>query len=221
MPKTIEEKVAQQDQTYRIMFDTLIDTIWVIDATTLNFLYISPDVYSSRGFTQNELIGDSVKKILTKESFKKLNSLYEQLINDAKAGKAHSQKFELQIIKKNQDLTWIEINAKIVNEKDGKLKIVGISRDINERKQTEFEREELVQELKTVIKEKKEMAQQIKQLESLLPICSGCRRIRDNKSKNWWPFEKYIEEKAGTKFSHTICPDCSQILYPKRKKSEE
>lgn len=221
MPKTIEEKVAQQDQTYRKIFDSLIDTIWVIDAATLNFLYISPDVYTSRGFTQNELLGSSVKEILTKESFDKLNVLYDQSINDAMTGSSHSRKFEVQIIKKNKDLTWIEINAKVVRDNDGSLKIVGISRDINERKQTEFEREELVEELKTLIKEKKEMANQIKQLESLLPICSGCRRIRDNKSKNWWPFEKYIEEKAGTKFSHTICPDCSQILYPKRKKSEE
>lgn len=221
MPKTIEEKVAQQDETYRKIFDSLIDTIWVIDAATLNFLYISPDVYTSRGFTQNELLGSSVKEILTKESFDKLNALYDQSINDAMTGSTSSRKFELQVIKKNKDLIWIEINAKVVKDNDGSLKIVGISRDINERKQTEFEREELVEELKIVIKEKKEMAQQIKQLESLLPICSGCRRIRDNKSKNWWPFEKYIEEKAGTKFSHTICPDCSQILYPKTKKPEE
>lgn len=49
--------------------------------------------------------------------------------------------------------------------------------------------------------------QQVKQLESFLPICSYCKKIRDD--RNYWnQLEEYINAVTGTRFSHSICPDC-------------
>ena len=48
---------------------------------------------------------------------------------------------------------------------------------------------------------------EIKQLQSFLPICSYCKKIRDDNSQ-WQPIESYISERVETKFSHGICPDC-------------
>lgn len=51
------------------------------------------------------------------------------------------------------------------------------------------------------------------QLRSLLPICANCKRIRDD--KNYWEtVETYIESHVDVQFSHSICPECSKILYP-------
>ena len=48
---------------------------------------------------------------------------------------------------------------------------------------------------------------QVNQLESFLPICSYCKKIRDD--RNYWQgVESYFERKQGTRFSHSICPEC-------------
>ncbi|MGZ6222648.1 MAG: response regulator [Syntrophales bacterium] len=48
---------------------------------------------------------------------------------------------------------------------------------------------------------------EVKQLQRLLPICSYCKKIRDD--KNYWEqVEKYIGQRTGTVFSHGVCPDC-------------
>jgi len=48
---------------------------------------------------------------------------------------------------------------------------------------------------------------QIKQLESILPICAYCKKIR-NDGDYWEQLESYMNEHAGLDFSHSICPDC-------------
>lgn len=55
---------------------------------------------------------------------------------------------------------------------------------------------------------------QVRQLEEMLPICSYCKKIRDD--QNYWrQLEGYISERTGADFSHSVCPDCYQrVLVP-------
>jgi phosphoserine phosphatase RsbU/P len=55
---------------------------------------------------------------------------------------------------------------------------------------------------------------QVRQLEEMLPICSYCKKIRDD--QNYWrQLESYISERTGADFSHSVCPDCYQrVLVP-------
>ena len=58
------------------------------------------------------------------------------------------------------------------------------------------------------------LAAQVKQLESFLPICSHCKKIRDDR-KYWQEIETYFSQRQGTRFSHGICPDCyEQVVAP-------
>lgn len=50
-------------------------------------------------------------------------------------------------------------------------------------------------------------------LRGLLPICSGCKKIRDEQGA-WQHIEKYIEERSEARFSHGLCRECIQRLYP-------
>jgi DNA-binding response OmpR family regulator len=50
---------------------------------------------------------------------------------------------------------------------------------------------------------------QVRQLEEMLPICSYCKKIRDDQNY-WQQLEGYISERTGTDFSHSVCPDCYQ-----------
>lgn len=58
-----------------------------------------------------------------------------------------------------------------------------------------------------------------KTLESFLPICSNCKRIRNpdmpsDQMESWQHIETYIGKKTDTNFSHGICPECVEIHYP-------
>jgi len=55
-------------------------------------------------------------------------------------------------------------------------------------------------------------ATEVKQLKDLIPMCSYCRKIRDDQDY-WQQVESYINEHTGSRFSHGICPDClTQVM---------
>ena len=74
-------------------------------------------------------------------------------------------------------------------------------RDVAEKKN-----EKLIQELKKALTN-------VKQLSGLLPICSSCKKIRDDKGY-WNQIEAYIQEHSEAEFSHSICQECAEKLYP-------
>jgi hypothetical protein len=59
---------------------------------------------------------------------------------------------------------------------------------------------------RTAIQTRK-LSRQVSILEGLLPICSYCKKIRDQKDQ-WQVMEKYIMDRSEATFSHGICPDC-------------
>lgn len=59
---------------------------------------------------------------------------------------------------------------------------------------------------------------QVQQLEEMLPICSYCKKIRDDQNY-WQQIEGYINQRTGSEFSHSICPDCyKKVVLPELEK---
>jgi sigma-B regulation protein RsbU (phosphoserine phosphatase) len=65
----------------------------------------------------------------------------------------------------------------------------------------------LQQTLAERVKELEQALSQVKQLQGMLPICSYCKKIR-NDQNYWQRVEGYISDHTGVEFSHGICPDC-------------
>lgn len=78
--------------------------------------------------------------------------------------------------------------------------------DIEARMRTEAKNSALISDLKEALAE-------VKSLRGLLPVCSCCKKIRDDKGY-WNKLEVFIEERSDAQFSHGMCPDCAQDLYP-------
>ena len=55
--------------------------------------------------------------------------------------------------------------------------------------------------------------EEIKVLEGYIPICSGCKKIRDDEGF-WQEVTTYISKRTDTQFSHSLCPQCIETLYP-------
>jgi len=58
----------------------------------------------------------------------------------------------------------------------------------------------------------KQIISEIKVLSALLPICSSCKKVRDDKGY-WNQIESYICTHTDSEFTHGICPDCAKELY--------
>ena len=69
-----------------------------------------------------------------------------------------------------------------------------------------LEREHLIMELR-------EALARIKTLTGLLPICAGCKKIRDDKGY-WSQVDSYITLHSEVKFTHSLCPDCMRRYFP-------
>jgi len=87
---------------------------------------------------------------------------------------------------------------------------------VTERKKSEAERENLILELQNALLE-------VKTLSGLLPICSSCKKIRDDHGY-WIQVETYISKHSEATFTHGLCPECLKQYYPevyKRWKAKE
>ncbi|MCF8081037.1 MAG: PAS domain S-box protein [Desulfobacterales bacterium] len=88
----------------------------------------------------------------------------------------------------------------------------GMLFDVTDRKRLEKERKELIQGLQSALAK-------VKTLSGMLPICASCHKIRAD-SGYWEGLEKYIEQNSEAIFTHGICPDCEQKLYPFKKEEK-
>jgi PAS domain S-box-containing protein len=213
MARSIKDKLKELDMENRLLTENLVHSIWMVDANTLKFEYISPNVSSLGGYTANELIGQSVFVELAPESTKKAVHLLKDELNVYKQSEHTSKSLELEMFHKNGNRYWVEITAKFVEEPSGLIKIIGVTRDITARKTANLRLEEQNRKLAEVLAEKERLLREIKVLRALLPICSGCKRIRDDHNK-WWPIDAYVREHTDTDFTHTLCPDCKDVFYP-------
>ncbi len=81
-----------------------------------------------------------------------------------------------------------------------------------------FKKEELLARIEThlELKRTRENLQKalslVKQLSGFLPICTQCKKIRDEQG-DWHQLENYIRNRSEADFSHGICPECAENLY--------
>ncbi len=71
----------------------------------------------------------------------------------------------------------------------------------------------LQRDLAQRVRELSEALAQVRHLRTMLPICSYCRNVRDDKNY-WQSVEAYLAENADVLFSHGICPDCYNNIAP-------
>jgi PAS domain S-box-containing protein len=154
------------------------------------------------GVTSEEMRGKTVFEIWTGEQAKVYHQkdleLMESLVR---------QVYEFTIFDKNgMDRAVIYAKDVFRDEKNRIAGIVGAFTDITERKVAEEAREKIVNELQ-------EALAKVKLLSGLLPICSYCKKIRDDRGY-WNQIESYIRRHSEAKFSHGLCPDCANHFYP-------
>jgi two-component system, cell cycle sensor histidine kinase and response regulator CckA len=154
------------------------------------------------GYKADEMMGHSVSQLLPPERPEELKEFYQRIKNGELI-----ERYQTQRVRK--DGTVIDVSLTLSPIKNAKGEVVGISaieRDITRRRREERERLRLIDELKDAL-------QKIKTLKGLLPICASCKKIRDDHGY-WERVETYISKHTQAEFTHGICPECRDRLYP-------
>ncbi len=166
-----------------------------------DFKYVNPKFADIFGYTTDECLEKMFfPRLVYPEDLAKVKAQ----IQKREAGKIKTVHYMFRGLKKTGEIIHVEIYGSSVMIA-GKLSAIGTILDISDRKLAEQEREKLILDLQKALKD-------VKQLSGLIPICSNCKKIRDDKGY-WNQIEKYISEKSDAKFSHGICSECSESLY--------
>ena len=114
---------------------------------------------------------------------------------------------ETQLRRFDGSVCWVQDSAKAIHDSNTRQTFYeGSLQDITSRKEAEDERERLILELQDALAK-------VRTLTGLLPICSSCKKIRDEKGY-WNQMEVYIQNHSDAEFTHSFCPDCMRHLYP-------
>jgi len=139
--KQTEIQLRQEEEKYRLITENLTDVVWILNLTQQRFTYISPSVYNLRGYTPEEAMEQDLNKSLTPESAKEVLEDISEILpaflaNPEKEGqKIHRN--ELRQPCKDGAIIWIETTTRYQMNKNNEVEVIGVSRNIDERKKYE------------------------------------------------------------------------------------
>jgi PAS domain S-box-containing protein len=172
-------------------FANSIDMLCFLDFNG-HFKRLNPAWERTLGFTRKELMSRPFIEFVHPDDRERT------LAQNARVrGGGRALAFENRYLCKDGSYRWLHWNA----APDSAEKVIySVARDVTASKLAEEEREQLVRELQDALAE-------LKSLREILPICSYCRKIRDDEDF-WHTVESYFSQHTTTRFSHGICPSC-------------
>ncbi len=198
--KRAEKELRESEEKFRDIAEISLAGVYIIQDGIF--------AYVNKKFA--EILGYSVEECLNNMHFRQtvhpedLDVVREQ-ISKRISGKVNSVNYTFRGIKKNGKIIHVEILGSTI-QLSGKPAVAGSMLDITARKQVEEQREELIEALQKALSE-------VKTLRGFLPICSYCKKIRDDKGY-WSQIESYIHKHSDAEFSHGICPECAKKYFP-------
>ena len=145
------KKIQDSERKYRLLTETLPDVIWTLDLATMRFDYLSPSVEKIRGFTPREAKAMTLEQTLAPESLRlAMTTLAREMEKENMPGMDPDRPvtLELQQTTKEGTYQWAEATMNFIRDPQGAaVGVLGISRDISERKRAEAQSRELQAQL--------------------------------------------------------------------------
>jgi PAS domain S-box-containing protein len=198
-----EEALQGSEKKYRRLVESLErDYIIYSHDRDGNFTYLSPSVVNVLGYSQDEFMGHYAAFITDSP----INKDVEEHTNAGLRGEKQ-EPYEAEFWHKNGNRVHMRVTEVPLFDDNGNvLGIEGIVQDITKLKRAEADRESAIKKLEKALSE-------IKTLRGILPLCSFCKKIRDDKGY-WEQVDVYINKHSEADISHSICPECLKNHYP-------
>lgn len=132
--KEMEDALSSANLRYQFISDHIQDVLWVMDLESQKFTYVSPSVEKLRGFTVEEVLQQSMQDSMTSESFESVTSIVKENLPLFLAGKPLGNKpIRIDQMCKDGSIVPTEVSANYAFDLNGKVQVIGITRDISER----------------------------------------------------------------------------------------
>lgn len=200
--KNAETKLAASNKRYQNLYENTPVMLHSINSRGL-IVAVSNYWLTNMNYTREEVIGRPLTNFLTEESklFAKLIA-YPYFLEHG-----YVQDISYQIVKKNRELMDVTLSAIAEKDEAGNfLRSLAVLIDVTARKKAEAAQEKLIRKLRKALDE-------ITSLRGILPLCSFCKRVRDDKGY-WEQVDIYIAKHSPAEISHSICPECLKKHYP-------
>ena len=126
-PKKLELALKESEAKYRDLFENAQDAMYVVD-TEGNFLKMNTVGLQALGYTREEFIGINISKLVTPESLTIVKERQKKRLRKELV----TQTDVIEMICKNGEHRWVEVNSRDIKEGDTVIEIHGIARDITE-----------------------------------------------------------------------------------------
>jgi len=139
--KQFEQKLRESETRYRLIAENTADVIWVLDPIARKFTYVSPAVQKLRGYTPEEVLAQPVEQALTPESLKLVSDSLAANLPAFMARGSGTMSYVNEVDQPCKDGTLVqtEVTTTYLFNERGQVEIVGVSRNITERKRAEQE----------------------------------------------------------------------------------
>jgi PAS domain S-box-containing protein len=152
--KSADKALQESEEKYRLIAENTADTIWILDLN-LHFTYNSPSIKKLRGYSPDEAAEQTLDQVLTPESLDFAITIFQEEMALERSGTAdpyRSRSFELEEYKKDGSTIWVENMVSFLRDENRTCTgILGISRDITDRKRAEEELRESEEKYRTLV----------------------------------------------------------------------
>ncbi|MCB1140982.1 MAG: response regulator [Leptospiraceae bacterium] len=135
----IQKKLRESESRYRLIAENTDDVIWMIDPESNNFTYVSPSVKKLRGYSPEEIMSKPFFDSLTPESAREVQQFLELRLPIARKEGNLVHRVEVDQPHRDGSIVKTEVTVTYTINNDDKLFIIGVSRNITERKKVENE----------------------------------------------------------------------------------
>ncbi len=208
--KRMEAALTKDRNLLRTLIDNIPDGIYVKDIECRKVIVNPADIHHLGRISETEVLGKNDFDMYPKELAEGFYADDQKIIQ---TGQPVIDREEYVIDEKGEKI-WLSTTKLPLRDENNQITgLVGIGRDITEKKKAEEERKKAEEERERLITELQDALTDVKLLSGLVPICANCKKIRDDQGY-WTQIESYIQDRSDAKFSHSICPDCAAKLYP-------
>jgi PAS domain S-box-containing protein len=133
------KSMKECQEMYRILAENMTDNLWILDLKTFKTIYSSPSVEKIFGYTPEEVTKLNLEDVLIPDSLKYLMEVVQEEISyDNEREPDRNRTLEATYIKKDGSQVSVEINARFLRDEEGiPVRILGVTRDVTQRKQAD------------------------------------------------------------------------------------
>jgi PAS domain S-box-containing protein len=191
--------LVESEEKYRTLVEKANEAIVIVKDE--RFVFANRRMSEILGLPEQEIISRKIEEFINQEDSGFVMGNYKKRLE----GEFVPRIYDFRLLNTTGLEVWVTISATKIAWEGGEA-VMALLTDITERKTLEKEKEKIIQDLQKALTD-------VKALSGLLPICSSCKKIRDDKGY-WNQIEVYIRDHSEADFSHSLCPDCIEKLYP-------